>query len=59
MVEESRVLVQFCTGKQKDYSMKTKIYVLVDPRNDKIRYLGKTVQPLKQRLDTHLKETLS
>lgn len=34
---------------------KIKIYVLKDPRNGKIRYVGKTVQSLKSRLYHHLK----
>lgn len=33
--------------------IKTKIYVLKDPRNDKIRYLGKTIKSLDKRLKEH------
>ena len=30
------------------------IYVLIDPRDMKIRYVGKTIQPLKRRLYNHI-----
>jgi hypothetical protein len=32
----------------------TSIYVLIDPRTDQVRYVGKTVKPLKDRLSNHL-----
>lgn len=32
------------------------IYVLKDPRSGKVRYVGKTVRPLNERLKRHLKE---
>lgn len=35
---------------------KTSIYFLIDPRNSKIRYVGKTVQKLEYRLRQHLTE---
>ena len=38
----------------KDPNARTSIYVLKDPRNDKIRYVGKTVSTLKVRLKQHL-----
>ena len=33
----------------------TTIYALLDPRNNEVRYIGKTVQSLKERLRSHLK----
>lgn len=36
--------------------MKTKVYVLIDPRNNKIRYVGITTKSLKKRLEGHLKD---
>lgn len=36
--------------------MKTNIYVLVDPRNNNIKYLGKTIKPLNKRLSAHLSD---
>lgn len=35
---------------------KTTIYVLVDPRTDEIRYVGKTTQSLKARIGAHLQD---
>lgn len=35
----------------------TRIYVLRDPRNNEIRYVGKTVAPLKKRLSSHLHDS--
>ena len=32
----------------------TKIYALIDPTTNRIRYVGKTTQTLKQRLKNHL-----
>jgi hypothetical protein len=34
--------------------MEIKIYGLVDPKNNQIRYIGKTQQPLKRRLTQHI-----
>jgi hypothetical protein len=34
-----------------------KIYKLIDPRNNKVRYIGITCKPLKERLEQHLRET--
>lgn len=36
--------------------MQTKIYVLIDPRDGIIKYVGKTVQKLKYRLTQHITE---
>lgn len=36
--------------------MKTYIYGLIDPRTNKIRYIGQTIQPPKYRLNNHLSE---
>jgi len=35
---------------------RTNIYILIDPRYDSVRYVGKTVQKLKYRLVQHLSE---
>jgi len=35
---------------------RTSIYILIDPRNNSIRYIGKTVQKLEYRLKQHLSE---
>lgn len=37
----------------------TKIYGLVDPRDQRVRYVGKTVSSLQKRLDDHVKDSLS
>lgn len=51
-MEESRVPKK---GNGRDYNMiKVKIYVLKDPRNDKIRYVGKTIRKLDDRLYYHI-----
>ena len=34
--------------------MKTNIYVLIDPRDNHIKYLGKTIKPLNKRLSSHM-----
>ena len=34
--------------------MEVKIYVLIDPETNEIRYVGKTIQSLKVRLTNHL-----
>lgn len=34
-----------------------KIYALIDPRNNKCRYIGKTCKKLKTRLNEHIRET--
>jgi hypothetical protein len=34
--------------------MKTNIYVLIDPRNNSIKYLGKTIKSLNKRLSSHM-----
>jgi len=36
----------------------TQIYALKDPRNQEIRYIGKTIQPLKTRLCGHIAESV-
>lgn len=36
--------------------MKTNIYVLIDPRNNQIKYLGKTIKPLNKRLSSHMSD---
>jgi hypothetical protein len=33
---------------------KCKIYILIDPRDLKIRYVGKTIQPIKKRIYQHM-----
>lgn len=35
----------------------TTIYFLIDPRTDEIRYVGKTIQDLKTRLQAHMRDT--
>ncbi len=35
------------------YAESVSIYVLIDPRNNEIRYVGKTSTPLQQRLNRH------
>lgn len=35
--------------------MKHKIYVLIDPRNNDVRYVGRTIQTLDNRLKKHLR----
>jgi hypothetical protein len=37
----------------------TKIYVLRDPRDGRTRYVGKTIQPLKTRLEAHIRRSSS
>jgi hypothetical protein len=37
--------------------MKTSIYVLIDPIDNKIKYLGKTIQPIMKRYRAHLSDT--
>ena len=39
--------------------MKTKIYVLCEPRKGEIRYVGKTIGKLTRRLSSHLSEARS
>jgi hypothetical protein len=34
--------------------METKIYILIDPRDNQIRYLGKTTQQISKRYNTHI-----
>jgi len=34
--------------------MKTNIYVLIDPRDNQIKYLGKTIKPINKRLNSHM-----
>ena len=36
--------------------MKTNIYALVDPRNGEVKYVGKTVFPVRERLGRHIRE---
>ena len=43
-------------SKPKDINALTSIYVLKDPRNNEIRYVGRTSQPLNYRLKAHIGE---
>ncbi len=40
-------------GSETKYVESVNIYVLIDPRTNEIRYVGKTSQPLSGRLSSH------
>ena len=56
-INPKRLLFRFINYLYKKIIMEVSIYGLVDPRNNLIRYVGKTKQTLNKRLSQHMSDT--